>query len=148
MTGPRIRALLTSRAGVASILLCLFFAARGAAQEPSATPDLVAWLAGSWSLDDGNQRVHGTSSTPASDMMIGMSRSVRAGKTTSFGLLRVAARQDDAFYAAQPRGKPPAEFRLLSIDDRQAIFVNPGHCDHLQRIVYRHGPDDTLAARI
>ena len=148
MTRRRVRAVMLSRAGAAVVFLWLFIAAQVAAQEPLISLDRLGWLAGAWSLDDGKHHVDEIWSTPADDMMIGMSRSVRAGKTTSFEFLRIVARADGVFYVAQPRGKPPVEFRLQSIDDRQAIFVNPGHADHLQRIVYRHGPDDTLIARI
>jgi len=122
--------------------------AHGAPLETPVSLDRLAWLAGSWNLDDGKQRVEETWSTPADDMMIGMSRSIRAGKTVSFEFLRIVARADGVFYVAQPRGKPPVEFRLLSMNDRQAIFINPGHADHLQRIIYRHDPDDRLSARI
>lgn len=136
------------RALAALLFLCLGAGTQVAAQEPSGTLHHLAWLAGSWTLDDGKQRVEETWSAPADDMMIGMSRSVRAGRTTSFEFLRIMARADGVFYVAQPRGKPPVEFRLLRIDDRQAIFVNPGHADHLQRIIYRHDADDALSARI
>ena len=114
----------------------------------SVTLDRFAWLAGSWVLDDGKQHVEESWSTPAPDMLIGMSRTLRAGKTSAFEFLRIVARDDGVFYVAQPRGRPPVEFRLQSFDGAQAVFVNPGHSDHLQRIVYRHNADDSLVARI
>jgi len=122
--------------------------ANGADTSRSATLDRFAWLAGSWVLDDGKQHVEEFWSTPAPDMLIGMSRTLRAGKTTAFEFLRIVAREDGVFYVAQPRGRPPVEFRLQSLDGEQAVFVNPGHNDHLQRIFYRHNADDSLVARI
>ncbi|MEP6939740.1 MAG: DUF6265 family protein [Rudaea sp.] len=133
---------------IALVVLLLCICTATVAQQKPASLERLAWLAGAWHLDDSGQRVDEFWSTPAQDMMIGMSRSVRDGKTTTFEFLRIVAREDGVFYVAQPRGKPPVEFRLESIDAREAIFVNPGHADHLQRIVYRHGPGDTLAARI
>ncbi len=115
---------------------------------PRVAIDRFAWLAGHWVLDDGKQQVDEIWSTPAPDMLIGMSRAVSAGKTVSFEFLRIVAREDGVFYIAQPRGKPPVEFRLQSFDGREAVFVNPGHADHLKRIVYRRGANNTLTARI
>jgi hypothetical protein len=128
----------------------LLSSADGAAIDaPEKVPlDQFAWLSGHWVLDDGKQRVDEYWSAPASDMLIGMSRAVSAGKTVSFEFLRIVARDDGVFYIAQPRGKPPVEFRLQGFDGREAVFVNPGHSDHLTRVVYRRNADGTLAARI
>jgi len=108
----------------------------------------LAWLGGSWIIDDGKQRVEEFWSAPADDSMIGMSRTLRDGKTQSFEFMRIASRPDGVFFIAQPRGKPPVEFVLQSWDGAQAVFVNPGNGDHLKRIVYRRNADGTLTARI
>lgn len=110
--------------------------------------DALAWLGGNWIIDDGKQRVEEFWSAPADDSMIGMSRTLRDGKTQSFEFMRIAARPDGVFFIAQPRGKPPVEFVLQSWDGAQAVFVNPGNGDHLKRIVYRRNADGTLTARI
>lgn len=110
--------------------------------------DALAWLGGSWIIDDGKQHIEEQWSAPANDLMIGMSRTVRDGKTQSFEFMRIEARSDGVFYIAQPSGKPPVEFPLQSWDGTQAVFVNPGNADHLQRIVYRRNADGTLTARI
>jgi hypothetical protein len=110
--------------------------------------EALAWLGGSWIIDDGKQRVEEFWSAPADDSMIGMSRTLRDGKTQSFEFMRIAARPDGVFYIAQPRGKPPVEFALQSWDGTQAVFVNPGNGDHLKRIVYRRNADGTLTARV
>ena len=110
--------------------------------------DALAWLGGSWIIDDGKQRVEEFWSAPADDSMIGMSRTLRDGKTQSFEFMRIAARPDGVFFIAQPRGKPPVEFVLQSWDGAQAVFVNPGNGDHLKRIVYRRNADGTLTARV
>jgi len=110
--------------------------------------EALAWLGGSWIIDDGKQRVEEFWSAPADDSMIGMSRTLRDGKTQSFEFMRIAARPDGVFFIAQPRGKPPVEFVLQSWDGAQAVFVNPGNGDHLKRIVYRRNADGTLTARV
>jgi hypothetical protein len=110
--------------------------------------EALAWLGGSWIIDDGKQRVEEFWSAPADDSMIGMSRTLRDGKTQSFEFMRIASRPDGVFFIAQPRGKPPVEFVLQSWDGAQAVFVNPGNGDHLKRIVYRRNADGTLTARV
>lgn len=131
--------------------ICMLFASApsaAAGADKAIALDRFAWLAGAWVLDDGKQHVEEFWSTPAPDMMIGMSRTLRDGKTSAFEFLRIVSHDDAVFYVAQPRGKPPVEFRLASFDGAQAVFVNAGTSDHLQRIVYRHNADDSLAARI
>jgi Domain of unknown function (DUF6265) len=125
-----------------------------AGQALAGTPDRAVttssftWLSGQWVCDVGAQHTEETWSAPAVDMLIGMSRTVQSGTTTSFEFLRIVAREDGIFYIAQPRGRPPVEFRLQSFDGTQAIFVNLGHADHLQRILYKRNPDGSMSARI
>ncbi len=108
----------------------------------------LAWLAGSWLIEEGDKRIEEIWTAPSSDLMIGMSRTVRQDRTTSFEYMRIAARADGVFFIAQPHGEPPVEFRLQSWDGRQAVFVNAGSSDHLKRIVYRNGRNGTMTARI
>lgn len=110
--------------------------------------DRLAWLSGQWVIDNGKQRIEESWSAPAPDMLIGMSRTLRDGKTVTFEFLRIVAREDGVYYIAQPRGRPPVEFRLHSFDGSELVFVNPGHADHLQRIVYRKNSDGTMTARV
>jgi hypothetical protein len=133
-----------------SLIAALLLGSAAHAGESVSTPSLdrFSWLAGHWISDNGKQQVDEFWSAPAPDMLIGMSRTLRDGKTVTFEFLRIAARDDGVFYIAQPRGRPPVEFRLQSYDGQQAVFANPGHADHLQRIVYRHNPDDSLVARV
>jgi hypothetical protein len=110
--------------------------------------DVLAWLAGKWTIESAGRNVEEIWTAPASDLMLGMSRTVRDGKTTSFEFMRIASRPDGVFYIAQPRGMPPVEFPLQTWDGVQAVFVNPGHEDHLARIIYRHNADGSVTARI
>jgi len=130
--------------------LYLLTAATASAAKPDAPVSLdgLSWLSGAWVQYDGRQRIEETWSAPANDMLIGMSRTLRDGKTSAFEFLRIVARDDGVFYVAQPQGRPPVEFRLQSLEGKQAVFVNPGNADHLQRIVYRRNADGSLAARV
>lgn len=121
---------------------------RDAATTPMAGLDELSWLAGAWTIDDETTHIEEFWSAPASDLMVGMSRTVRDGKTVAFEFMRIARRDDGIVYIAQPRGKPPVEFPLVSWDGAAAVFVNPGTSDHLRRIVYRRNADGSLTARI
>lgn len=141
------------------ILLTALFAAPAifAADAPVATPanatadialDRFAWLAGRWTFDENGAITEEIWSTPSANLMVGMSRTLKGGKTVSFEFMRLQKREDGIYFIAQPGGKPPVDFRLASIDAAEAVFVNPGHADHLQRIVYRRNADGSLTARI
>jgi hypothetical protein len=85
---------------------------------------------------------------PAGDAMIGMSRSVRDGKTTGYEFLRIVERADGIFYVARPsQNTVETEFRLTGASSKKAEFVNPEH-DFPQRIVYTLTETGDLHARV
>ena len=108
----------------------------------------IAWLAGDWQLMSGTACVEEHWTASSANMLVGMSRTLVAGRTTSFEFVRIEMRGDGIYYVAQPGGRPPVDFKLASESASELVFVNPGHADHLRRIVYRHQADDGLAARI
>jgi hypothetical protein len=108
----------------------------------------IGWLAGSWQLRSAASCVEEHWTAPTSNMLIGMSRTVAGGRTTSFEFVRIEARADGIFYVAQPGGRPPVDFKLASESATELIFVNPGHADHLTRVIYRREPDGNLTARV
>jgi hypothetical protein len=134
----------------------LLFSAALAAALPmaqSATPPLgverLGWMAGGWLMTRGGSCVEERWTLPAGGTLIGMSRTVGGDRTRSFEFMRIEARSDGVFYVAQPGGRPPVDFKMASSSGSEIVFVNPGHSDHLKRIVYRRrsGPDE-LTARI
>ena len=112
------------------------------------TLDGAGWLAGDWEMIVGARctEEHWTSSS--SNMLVGMSRTVEAGRTISFEFIRIEARADGVFFVAQPGGRPPVDFRLASDPGPELVFLNPGHDDHLKRIIYRRQAADAMVARI
>ena len=62
--------------------------------------------------------------------------------------MRIEARADGVYYIAQPGGRPPVDFKLASETASELVFVNPGHADHLKRLVYRQQGSDAVAARV
>ena len=108
----------------------------------------IGWLAGEWQISSATQCVEEQWTAPSSNMLVGMSRTVAGGRTTSFEFMRIEARADGIYYVAQPGGKPPVDFKLASDSATELIFVNPGHADHLKKVIYRREADGRLAARV
>jgi hypothetical protein len=106
------------------------------------------WMAGAWELRDGSSCTEEYWTLPSDDTLIGMSRTVDNGRMRSFEFVRIEARADGIYYVAQPAGRPPVDFKLSSEPGTELIFVNPGHADHLKRIIYRRDGDAGMAARI
>jgi hypothetical protein len=115
---------------------------------PQAGFETLAWMAGDWEMTREGACVEERWTRPAGDMLIGMSRTVKDGRTTSFEFMRVVSRADGIYFVAQPGGRPPVDFKLASASASEAVFVNPGHSDHLKRIVYRRSGPTGLTARI
>jgi hypothetical protein len=108
----------------------------------------IGWLSGDWQLTDGKQCVEEHWTVPSSNMLVGTSLTVEGGRTVSFEFMRIESRADGIFYIAQPGGRPPVEFKLASDTTSELVFVNPGHADHLKRIVYKPQGTGGLSARV
>jgi len=132
---------------IVSLILAVAAAQTGAGG-PAHRLEELAWFSGSWETDHGSTHIEEFWTRPAGNMMVGLSRSVRDNKTVSFEFLRIEQRADGIYYVPQPQGRPPVDFKLESLEGQSAVFVNPGHRDHLKRILYRKNPDGTLTGRI
>lgn len=124
----------------------------GLATRPQPTPPVslesLSWMAGGWVMTRGAACIEERWTRPANDMLIGMSRTVADGRTRSFEFMRIESRRDGIFFVAQPGGRPPVDFRMASNSGSEIVFVNPGHADHLKRIIYRRSGANELTARI
>ena len=79
--------------------------------------------------------------------MLGMSRTVRAGKTTGFEFVRIVAGESGLEYVAKPStNKEETAFRLVKSSAAEVVFENLAH-DFPQRIIYK-SQTDGLFARI
>lgn len=107
-----------------------------------------AWLAGTWELSQGGREVEEHWMTPASNVMIGMSRTSNGGRTSEFEFIRIEKRGADVFYVPQPNGRPPVSFKLVSSDAGRFVFENASGEDRVRTIEYRRDGDDGLYARI
>lgn len=122
------------------IAFLLLFALPLFAAEPSV--DDLRWMAGHWSSGE----VEEIWLAPKGNLMLGMSRTVRANGKTAFEFIRIAKTADGIAYIAQPGGRPPTSFKLVESRPGRVVFANPEH-DFPKRIVYELR-DGKLCARV
>ena len=129
------------------VVASLGSAPMAAAAGPSV--DQLAWLAGCWATERAEAGSGEQWMTPAGGALLGMSRTVRDGKTVAFEFMRIASSSADGTLAffAQPSGKTPATFALSSLTDSVVVFDNP-RPEFPQRIVYRLEAPGRLRASI
>ncbi len=109
--------------------------------------DKLGWLAGCWSRASGSTLIEEQWMKPRAGIMLGMGRTVRAGKIVDYESMQILERGGTLVYAAQPSGQPAAEFVARKYDGAFVRFENPTH-DFPQRVIYGPGAGDSLFARI
>jgi hypothetical protein len=118
---------------IAGAVVTATAASRGGATDISG----LAWLTGCWASETGDAGSGEQWMAPAGGSLLGMSRTVRDGRTVAYEFLRISATDDGSLtYTAQPSGQAEATFTLVSLGDSEVVFENPHH-DFPQRIVYR-----------
>jgi hypothetical protein len=117
------------------------YQARGSA--PAGVAQLQ-WISGCWSLarPDGMTEEHWMK--PAGGTMLGMSRTVRGGRTTEHEFLQIRDVGGKLSYIAKPSGQAETTFPLLRASDTEVVFENPAH-DFPQRIIYKKTADGVTA---
>jgi len=120
------------------------------AQPRERTPSIesLTWLSGCWELNAKSRVVSENWMKPSGDTMLGVSRTVRDGRTVEFEFVRLL--QDSGgtiHYSARPSGQEGATFKAVRLDSTRVVFENRQH-DFPQRIIYRFEPPDSLYARI
>ena len=125
---------------------CLALAAgAAAAAEPVVFP---VWMQGCWQPVNADAGSVEQWSAPAGGLMLGMSKTIKAGKLASFEFMRIAEVEPGKLgFIAQPSGEAPTTFLLLRAREQEVSFENPAH-DFPQRIMYRGVGDKLLHARI
>jgi hypothetical protein len=137
--------LLPVRAALCSLLAALAlpaFAAEGSLAQ-------VAWLAGCWQADGGEAGSVEQWMAPAGGAMLGMGRTVKAGRMSTFEFMQIreAATGGGIEFHAMPAGQAPATFPAKAVSDAEVTFENPAH-DFPQRVVYAADGPSRLKARI
>jgi hypothetical protein len=107
-----------------------------------------AWLAGAWEFTEGTAATEERWTSPTANVILGVSRSVKDGRTVNFEFMRLEKRGADIYYIPQPAGRPPVDFKLTSSEGGRYIFENTEGVDRVHRIEYRREGDDGLYARL
>jgi hypothetical protein len=118
------------------------------AQQRAGVVSQLAWVSGCWQRVARNgQTIDEQWMAPRTEMMLGMSRTVRGDSLIEYEQLRIFERGGRAVYYAAPVRQTPTEFVAASVSDTLVVFENPQH-DFPQRVIYRKRGADSLIARI
>lgn len=108
----------------------------------------LSWLSGCWAAEGGETGSVEHWLPPAGGTMLGLSRTVKKGKTVEHEFLQIRANAEGRLvYIALPFGQKEATFTLASTSEGAVTFENPQH-DFPQRVSYRLLPGLRLVARI
>lgn len=109
----------------------------------------LSWLQGTWTGAETGSPPQSTSrfeecwTDAAGGIMVGMGKELEKDKLSFFEYLRIESRKEGLFYVAQPFGKQPVSFKLLRMQETEAVFENKEH-DFPQRITYFKKADGVL----
>jgi hypothetical protein len=127
------------------ILVCGGFAG---AQAPKFSVNDLAWMGGCWQASFKGRDITEQWMKPAGQTMLGMGRTVAGGKTVEYEFMQVREDKDGSiYYVAKPSGQTEAAFKLIKLQNQEAVFENLEH-DFPQRVIYRLQSDGSLFARI
>jgi len=108
----------------------------------------LAWMAGCWSAEQGEAGTGEHWLRPAGGTMLGVSRTVKNGKTVAFEFMQL--RHDAGgklVLIALPSGQQQTTFTAVASERNSVTFENPSH-DFPQKVIYRLQPGGKLTARI
>jgi hypothetical protein len=108
-------------------------------------PALPAWLSGHWLQCSAQGEVAETWTDTRGGVMLGMSKTVRAGKA-GWEHSRIGLADGGIVFHADPSGQTPVVFRAVEAGAARIVFENATH-DFPQRITYER-KGDALHARI
>lgn len=108
------------------------------------TADKLGWMSGCWAASGGETGSGEQWMAPAGGTLIGMSRTVKNGKTVAWEAVQIRDVDGKLAYVAKPHNQPEAAFKLASLDGQHVVFENPQH-DFPQRIIYKRDGDRLLA---
>lgn len=130
----------------------LMLAASVAAESPSVgteapTVDALGWLTGCWAREGKEPGTGEQWTTPAGGTLLGMSRTIRDGKTSFHEFMMIRPAGNGLEFVAWPAGQAEAAFPMVELSERRVVFENPEH-DFPQRVIYHLREDIRLEARI
>ena len=108
----------------------------------------LVWIAGEWQREV-DKKIYRESWEVAHALQLnGRAYKIVDGDTTVTELLSLEQIGDDIFYIPIVSHNPgPVKFKLVRVDESEAVFENMDH-DYPNRIIYRRQEDGGLHARI
>ena len=135
----------------ASLAISLLTLGAASAQSTSEIHKIseLAWLSGRWhTTSTRGAQIEEQWNDPVGTVMVGMGRTIVGAKTEEYEFLRIEQRETDIFYVALINGNcPPTDFKLVQLNNDEAVFANPTH-DFPKRVIYRRAGPDALTASI
>jgi Domain of unknown function (DUF6265) len=113
----------------------------------AASIDDVRWISGCWVAERDDPGSVEMWMAPGGARVLGMSRTVRSGRTVAHEFMQIVDSGDGLTFIAMPSSKPSASFQAIKIEPRRVTFENPGK-DFPQRVSYESPDDATLVGRI
>lgn len=129
------------------IAVAVLMMAAGGSQEKKMSIESLSWISGCW---EGRQKDSTTEehwSKPVAQSMLGLSRTVRGGKTVAYEFMQIREEKDGLVFIAQPQGGTQVPFKAIRSAGQEITFENAEH-DFPQRIIYKTGSGETLLPRI
>lgn len=129
------------------LILSLGLAMSATAGVPTTADDAISrlhWFTGHWCLDAGGRRVEEQWLPPSGGLLIGMGRTITAGKASAFEFMRIEVIDGVPTLMAQPGGEPAVPFRLTASGKDWARFENPEY-DFPKRVEYRRSAQGLYA---
>jgi hypothetical protein len=112
----------------------------GAAKIDPAELQKLAWLSGTWVVEQGEVVTEEHWRPLAGNTLLGTSHTYDKTRTRFFEFLRVTAMNGKIAYIALPaNAQEPTVFLLQRASDQEVVFENPQH-DYPQRIRYAKTP--------
>jgi hypothetical protein len=131
-----------------AVIACAAIAPFKCAAANEQAVDRMAWLAGCWQGEFGEPGTVEQWLAPAGGTMLGMSRTIKRGKTAQFEFMQLRQLPDGALaFIPQPSGRPATTFKFVSGGAKDALFENALH-DFPQRISYALSEPNRLLASI
>ena len=130
----------------AAMMAVAAMAAPAQAAAPAVRADELTWMAGCWRQDAPPRQVDEAWMAPGGGLLLGMSRTVAAGRAVAHEFMQIRERDGVLSFVAQPSGQAEAAFPLLRSGARELVFENRAH-DFPQRVIYRR-QGDILVGRI
>ena len=121
-----------SRQSLATLALTLLVPSVSAGPDP----DELSWMSGRWCTRGSEQKIEEHWLPHRGDMLLGVNRTLKGGRTISFEFLRIVLVEGQVSYVAQPGGQPPTSFARTDGGANWVRFENPAH-DFPKRIEYR-----------